>query len=66
MQSLRYENGKTAGGEYTEPNYITLYSDFYGCRFVCAENMGGEMTCWDWVLKKNDSGVWEVRTYGYA
>lgn len=65
LQSLRYENGKTAGGAYTEPDYITLYSDFYACRFVCDESIGGKQTGWDWVLRKNDSGVWEVCTYGY-
>lgn len=64
LKELRYENGKTQG--YAEPEYITFYSDFTAFPFICDPTLGGKQTNFDFILSKNDSGVWEVRTYGYA
>ena len=67
LKNLRYENGRSAGGSYAEPACLTLYSDFYAYPVIGSdETIGGKQNGWSWILKKNDSGVWEVRTYGYA
>ena len=66
LKNLRYENGKSAGGTYVEPAYMTLYSDFYGYPVIGSdESIGGKQTGWNWILQKNDSGEWELRTWGY-
>lgn len=67
LKSLRYENGRSAGGEYAEPACLTLYSDFYAYPVIGSdETICGKQNGWSWILKKNDSGVWEIVTYGYA
>ena len=66
LQNLRYENGRSAGGSYAEPDCLTLYSDFFGYPVVSDETLGGQQNGWSWILKKNGSGEWELRTWGYA
>ncbi|MBR5371831.1 MAG: hypothetical protein IK130_06425 [Oscillospiraceae bacterium] len=69
LQNLRYSSEKQALG-YAEPSYLTLYSDFVVYPVPLSERMtmlsNSQYKDFDWVLSKNHSGEWEIRTCGYC
>jgi len=68
LENLRYSSEKQTIG-YAEPNYLTLYSDFVAYPIPTANHIGlsdSEYKDFDWILSKNSSGEWEIRTCGYC
>ena len=55
-------------GRYKDGNTVVLFTDFYAPRFFGASsavNFGGRMRDISFVLRRGDSGGWQVADWGY-
>ena len=70
LQSLTYDEARSdrcKSWPYDTPETIVLFSDYIGIPSpFLDETVAGQQTNWNWILRQDGDGKWEMLTWGYG